>query len=396
MSPLVRGSAQPCGARPTDARHRKTIEDLVPFSSLKLHPDLLKGIKELGFTRPTPIQERRSRRRSQGRDVLACAMTGSGKTAAFLLPILQRLIGQAARHDARPGAHADARARGPDPRGSERAGRPHAGHRRRRLRRRRDGPAGARLPQRRGRHRRHARTAARPLHAALRQAGRRSSTWCWTRRTACWTWASCPDIRRVLRHLPAKRQTLFFSATMPAPIVALTREMLQNPATINLERKSAPAVGITQAVYPVRAGAQVGAASWRCCSGATCRRRSSSPAPSTAPTGSPTTWRGKASRPSGSTATARRRSAPRPSTASRAGGTGCWWPPTSPPAASTSKQLGHVVNFDVPARARGLHPPGGPDRARRADGRRLHLRVARGGGRAARRSSGRSASACRG
>jgi ATP-dependent RNA helicase RhlE len=44
---------------------------------------------------------------------------------------------------------------------------------------------------------------------------------------------------------------LFFSATMPDPIVVLTRELLHNPATINLERKSAPAVGITQAIYPV-------------------------------------------------------------------------------------------------------------------------------------------------
>ncbi len=60
-----------------------------------------------------------------------------------------------------------------------------------------------------------------------------------------------PDIRRVLKHLPAKRQTLFFSATMPPPIVTLTREMLHNPYTVNLERAPLPAVGITQAVYPV-------------------------------------------------------------------------------------------------------------------------------------------------
>jgi ATP-dependent RNA helicase RhlE len=60
-----------------------------------------------------------------------------------------------------------------------------------------------------------------------------------------------PDIRRVLRHLPARRQTLFFSATMPPPIVELSREMLKNPFTVNLERAAAPAVGITQAVYPV-------------------------------------------------------------------------------------------------------------------------------------------------
>ena len=60
-----------------------------------------------------------------------------------------------------------------------------------------------------------------------------------------------PDIKRVLRHLPAKRQTMLFSATMPGPIAELSRDILHAPATINLERKSAPAVGITQAIYPV-------------------------------------------------------------------------------------------------------------------------------------------------
>src|SRR3989442_2676597 len=60
-----------------------------------------------------------------------------------------------------------------------------------------------------------------------------------------------PDIRRILRHIPSRRQTLFFSATIPAPIAELSREMLRNPATINLERRSAPATGITHAVYPV-------------------------------------------------------------------------------------------------------------------------------------------------
>ena len=60
-----------------------------------------------------------------------------------------------------------------------------------------------------------------------------------------------PDIRRILRHIPPRRQTLFFSATMPPPIAELAREMLHNPVTINLDRRAAPAVGITQAVYPV-------------------------------------------------------------------------------------------------------------------------------------------------
>jgi ATP-dependent RNA helicase RhlE len=60
-----------------------------------------------------------------------------------------------------------------------------------------------------------------------------------------------PDIRRVLKHVPAKRQTLFFSATMPTEIARLAREMLSDPTSVNLERKSMPATGITQAVYPV-------------------------------------------------------------------------------------------------------------------------------------------------
>ena len=64
----------------------------MPFSSLKLHPSLHKGLKELGFPRPTPIQAEAIPPALEGRDVLACAMTGSGKTFAFLLPILHKLI----------------------------------------------------------------------------------------------------------------------------------------------------------------------------------------------------------------------------------------------------------------------------------------------------------------
>ena len=60
-----------------------------------------------------------------------------------------------------------------------------------------------------------------------------------------------PDIRRVLQHLPARRQTLFFSATMPPPIVALAREILRDPVTIAVERPAAPATGITHTAYPV-------------------------------------------------------------------------------------------------------------------------------------------------
>jgi ATP-dependent RNA helicase RhlE len=61
-----------------------------------------------------------------------------------------------------------------------------------------------------------------------------------------------PDIKRILRQVPTRRQTLLFSATMPPPIAGLTREMMHNPVMIDLGRRSLPAIGITQAVYPVK------------------------------------------------------------------------------------------------------------------------------------------------
>lgn len=60
-----------------------------------------------------------------------------------------------------------------------------------------------------------------------------------------------PEIRKILKVIPSQRQTFFFSATIPAPIAQLAGEMLKDPVRINIQRSSAPAVGITQAVYPV-------------------------------------------------------------------------------------------------------------------------------------------------
>ena len=51
----------------------------MPFSGFGLHSRLLRGVKEMGFTRPTPIQHDAIPPAIEGRDVLACAMTGSGK-----------------------------------------------------------------------------------------------------------------------------------------------------------------------------------------------------------------------------------------------------------------------------------------------------------------------------
>ncbi|MGH7691056.1 MAG: DEAD/DEAH box helicase, partial [Gemmatimonadaceae bacterium] len=223
----------------------------MPFSGFKLHPGLLRGVKDLGYARPTQIQTDAIPPAMEGRDLLACAMTGSGKTAAFLLPILHHLMSR--------------------PRGATRAlivtptrelaaqiledlndlavhtpitaaavyGGVGPGPQEHALRSGVDviiATPGRLLDH-----------FAQPYaklasleYLVLDEADRMLDM------------GFLPEIRKILRHLPPKRQTLFFSATMPPPIAQLTREMLKNPVTLNVERQSTPAVGITQAIYPVK------------------------------------------------------------------------------------------------------------------------------------------------
>jgi ATP-dependent RNA helicase RhlE len=60
-----------------------------------------------------------------------------------------------------------------------------------------------------------------------------------------------PDVRRILGRLPTARQTLFFSATMPAPVARLAQEILHQPVSLSVERPSMPATGVAQTVFPV-------------------------------------------------------------------------------------------------------------------------------------------------
>lgn len=62
------------------------------FEELKLHPNLLEGLDAMGFKEATPIQEQAIPAIMDGRDIIACAQTGTGKTAAFLLPVLHRIV----------------------------------------------------------------------------------------------------------------------------------------------------------------------------------------------------------------------------------------------------------------------------------------------------------------
>ena len=204
-----------------------------------------------------------------------------------------------------------------------------------------------------------------------------------------------PDIRRVLKHLPAKRQTLFFSATMPPPIVTLTREMLNNPFTVNLERNALPAVGITQAVYPVSAEPEVAAPR----RAAEARRHQERPrlhaheAPRQPPRR--VARQATASPASGSTATAARRSARRRSRASRTGRFQVLVATDIAARGIDVEALSHVVNFDVPHVPEDyIHRVGRTARAE-LTGDAFTFVSPDEETRPARRSSTRSASACR-
>jgi ATP-dependent RNA helicase RhlE len=222
----------------------------MPFSTFSLHTSLLSGIRELGFVQPTPIQAEAIPAAVSGRDLLACAQTGSGKTAAFLLPIMNRLL-EHPRRTTRALILTPTRELAAQILEDLNALAIHT-------------PLTAAAvyggvgmgPQEHafrtgvdvivatpGRLLDHFQKPYAKLegieYLVLDEADRMLDM------------GFLPAIRRVLRHIPTRRQTLFFSATMPPPIAVLATEMLKNPVRINLQRVAAPAVGITQAVYPV-------------------------------------------------------------------------------------------------------------------------------------------------
>src|SRR6266513_3965204 len=69
-----------------------TPEGSVSFADLKLVPELLDAVRDAGYTTPTPIQLQAIPLALRGRDLIGLAQTGTGKTAGFTLPIIQRLL----------------------------------------------------------------------------------------------------------------------------------------------------------------------------------------------------------------------------------------------------------------------------------------------------------------
>jgi ATP-dependent RNA helicase RhlE len=219
------------------------------FERFNLDPKIMSGVRALGYTVPTPIQLDSIPPIMEGNDVMGLAQTGTGKTAAFVLPILQRLL--------------------PGPRGRVRAL--------------------VIAPTR---------ELTEQTNKAIGQLGRKTGLGCVSvyggvsmqtqvnalRRgadivCACpgrlldhvrrgtinlskvevlvldeadhmFDMGFLPDIRTILKHLPAGRQTLLFSATMPAEINTLARDILHTPIRVQIGH-TAPAETVSHTFYPV-------------------------------------------------------------------------------------------------------------------------------------------------
>jgi ATP-dependent RNA helicase RhlE len=222
---------------------------LKTFDTFGFHPAVAAGIAAAGYHSPTPIQAQAIETVLEGRDVMGLAQTGTGKTAAFVLPILQRLS-KGRRGVVRALIVAPTR---------ELAEQIHEAID---LLGRKTGLRSATLyggvninPQIKQLKRGVDILVACPGRL-LDHIGRRTvnlsrlEVLVLDEADQMFDMGFLPDIRRIIAHAPRERQTLLFSATMPGEIAHLAKETLTRPATVKVGR-TAPAATVSHAIYPV-------------------------------------------------------------------------------------------------------------------------------------------------
>jgi len=219
------------------------------FELFNLHSTITAGVKTLGFTIPTPIQREAIPPVMAGRDVMGLAQTGTGKTAAFGLPILHRLMA---------GSHGKVRALilGPTRELTEQTHQA-IGQMGRGTRLRSAAIYGG--------------VGMQPQVDALRRGvdivaacpGRlldhlrrktidlsRVEVLVLDEADQMFDMGFLPEIRKIVKHLPRARQNLLFSATMPSDIKTLADEILRDPVRVQIGY-TAPAASVTHTFYPV-------------------------------------------------------------------------------------------------------------------------------------------------
>jgi len=229
------------------------------FNRLNLDARLLNGIKDLGWTETRSVQSGVIPLAIAGHDVIACAETGTGKTAAFLVPILQRFLREGPIRGAATRALILAPTRELAVQIEDQVqgltyhtkvssvavfGGVPMDIQERALK------AGVDIivatPGRLMDHMRHDSVGFGELEVlVLDEADRMLDMGFW------------PDVQRILSALPAVRQTLLFSATMPSEVLKLTQEFLRNPKYVQVGRRGGPAQTISHFVQTVAAAEKV-------------------------------------------------------------------------------------------------------------------------------------------
>ena len=219
------------------------------FKTFDFHPRVAAAITTAGYTTPTPIQAQAIPEVIQGRDVMGLAQTGTGKTAAFALPILDRLI-EGRRGTLRALVVAPTRELAEQINEAFRTLGRKSGLRSTTV------YGGVSINPQIDRLRRGADILVACPGRLLDHIGRqtvdlsRLEVLVLDEADQMFDMGFLPDIRRIVTHVPAERQTLLFSATMPSEIKRLTREVLRRPVTVQVDRV-APAVTVSHALYPV-------------------------------------------------------------------------------------------------------------------------------------------------
>ncbi len=227
----------------------------MPFRALQLSPPILQAIQEAGYTEPTPIQLAAIPEVLAGRDVIGIAQTGTGKTAAFVLPILTKLASSTKngqRHGMRALIVAPTRELVVQIEENVRA---YAKH----------------LPFRMATI--FGGVSERPQIEALRSGvdlvvatpgrlidlmGQRQTNFSGIEflvldeADRMLDMGFLPPIRQIVKALPRQRQTLMFSASLSHEIEKLTHEFQRSPKIIEIGRRANPAETVTQFVYDVR------------------------------------------------------------------------------------------------------------------------------------------------
>lgn len=219
------------------------------FSNFDLHPHVAAGVRAIGYLRPTPIQEQAIPPVLKGHDVTGLAQTGTGKTAAFALPILDRLIRG-------PRGHVRALIVAPTRELAEQIHEVFASLGGRTRLRSMTIYGGVNIkPQVRSLRSGFDIVVACPGRL-LDHINQRSidlthvEVLVLDEADRMFDMGFLPDVRKIVKHLPSDRQTLLFAATMPADVRKLAQEILRAPVTVQVNY-AAPISTVAHALYPV-------------------------------------------------------------------------------------------------------------------------------------------------